>query len=347
MSKILFIRLDKIGDLVCTMCTDDHPSLKEDSKHWLISKGLEFIPEHAVPKRKYSSITKDRQGFRDLYEILKGEFFDASVSFQCPWWVHFLLFYFRIPIRVGVLSKWHSFLFLNAGLRQKRSHAEMHESDYNFQLVQILANKLHGTKMTPLPTPVLKMEAGKNEILLHKWHLKENGYFIIHPGMAGSALNWPQNRYVQFINSFHNAFPDVKIVMTGTLADSEYLDEILLRFEGRDFFLSLQGKVNTFELLSLLSSSAGILAPSTGVLHLAASLDVPSFGIFSPIKVQHPKRWAQRGVITKTYTPKVNCPAKHECLKEKCPHFNCMDDIDIFDDFKIEFEKLQTQRRQS
>ena len=80
MNRILFIRLDKIGDLVCTLCADDHPSLKEDSKHWLISKNLEFIPEHAVPKRKYSSLTKDWQGFKDLYQILKDSYFDASVD---------------------------------------------------------------------------------------------------------------------------------------------------------------------------------------------------------------------------------------------------------------------------
>ena len=129
--------------------------------------------------------------------------------------------------------------------------------------------------------------------------------------------------------------------MTGTTADSEYLDQILSRFEGKDFFLSLQGKVNSFELLSLLSSSAGILAPSTGVLHLAASLGVPSFGIFSPIKVQHPTRWAPRGQVTKTYLPTVQCPAKHHCLKEKCPHFNCMDTLDLFDDFKTDFDKTR------
>lgn len=343
MNKILFIRLDKIGDLVCTLCADDHPSLKEDSKYWLISKGLEFIPEHAVPKRNYSSLTKDWQGFKDLYEILKDGYFDASVSFQCPWWVHFLLFYFQVPIRVGVLSKWHSFLFLNAGVRQKRSHAELHESDYNFQLVKVLAEKLHGTKITSLSTPALKMEAGKNEILLHKWHLQDHSYFIIHPGMAGSSLNWPQNRYIKFISDFHGAYPDLKIVMTGTAADSEYLDQILSQLEGKDFFLSLQGKVNSFELLSLLSSSAGILAPSTGVLHLAASLGVPTFGIFSPIKVQHPIRWSPRGPINKTYLPHVHCPAKHHCLKQKCPHYNCMDSIDLFDDFKSEFDRLRQQ----
>ena len=143
--KILFIRLDKIGDLICTLCTDDHPSLKEYSKHWLIAKNLDYIPDHAVPKRIFSSISKDSGGFSELYHILKTNSFDASVSFQCPWWVHFLLFYFKIPIRVGVLSQWHSFLFLNAGIRQKRSQASKHEADYNFDLVNYLAKKLDPT----------------------------------------------------------------------------------------------------------------------------------------------------------------------------------------------------------
>ncbi|MBL7543880.1 MAG: glycosyltransferase family 9 protein [Bdellovibrionaceae bacterium] len=341
--RILFIRLDKIGDLICTLCSDDHPDLKEYSKDWLISKGLEFIPEHAVPKRRFATLTKNWEGFKDLFAYLKDHHFDASVSFQCPWWVHFLLFYFRIPIRVGVLSQWHSFLFLNAGIRQKRSQALHHEADYNFELVDTLAHKLKNDPSPRKPfsrkAPILQLEAGMNEILLHKWHLKPKSYFIVHPGMAGSSLNWPQDRYIDFIRSFHTAYPEIKIVMTGTIADSEYLDEILSRFEGQNFFLNLQGKLNSYELLSLLSSSQGILAPSTGVLHLAAALGIPTFGIFSPIKVQHPTRWAPRGKKTKTYMPPVKCPAHFECLKERCPHFNCMDQIDLFNDFKTEFEK--------
>lgn len=343
--RILFIRLDKIGDLVCTLCSDDHPDLKEYSKHWLISEGLEFIPDHAVPKREFSTLTKDKQGFFDLYYFLKANQFIASVSFQCPWWVHFLLFYFRVSIRVGVLSQWHSFLFLNQGLRQKRSKADYHESDYNFELVDYLAQKLKygkASRKTPLlKAPILKLSAGQNDLLLHKWHLKAKSYFIIHPGMAGSSLNWPQENYIQFVHSFHSLYPDTKIVMTGTANDAEYLDEILFRFEAKDFFVNLQGKVNSFELLSLLESSLGILAPSTGVLHLAASLGTPSFGIFSPIKVQRPTRWAPRGPFTKTYMPDVNCPAALECLGTHCPEFNCMAQLEFFSDFKKEFEKTR------
>jgi ADP-heptose:LPS heptosyltransferase len=231
---------------------------------------------------------------------------------------------------VGVRSQWHSFLFLNAGVRQKRSQADHHEADYNFELVDILAQKLKTgsyTRKSPMRTaPVLKLKAGTNDILLHKWHLKPGSYFIVHPGMAGSSLNWPQEKYINFITAFHLQYPDIKIVMTGTAADTPYLNRILNIYDGKDFFLNVQGKVTSYELLSLLGSSRGILAPSTGVLHLAASLGVPSFGIFSPIKVQRPTRWAPRGRFTRTYMPNTESP-------------DCMSKLDIFPDFKKDFEK--------
>lgn len=334
--KILFIRLDKIGDLVCTLCCDDHPNLKEYSKHWLISKGLEFIPEHAEPSRNYSSLTKDQNGFWDLYRFLKNNPFDASVSFQCPWWVHFLLFYFRIPIRVGVLSKWHSFLFLNTGLRQKRSKAEFHESDYNFQLTHLLAQKLNPATTIPIPpTPMLKLKAVNSEALLQKWNLRPNSYFIIHPGMAGSSLNWPQEKYIDFIQRFRAEFPELIVIVTGTPADTPYLDKIVSRFTGTHFFLNLQGQLKTLQLLGVLNESTGLLAPSTGVMHLAASLGVPTFGIFSPVKVQRPTRWAPRGRFTKTYMPAIDSSDSDEIAMAK---------LDIFPEFKIDFENSRRQR---
>lgn len=324
--KILFIRLDKIGDLVCTLCCDDHPDLAMCSKHWLISKGLEFIPEHALPKRSYSSLSKDRQGFKDLYQFLKTTSFDASISFQCPWWVHFLLFYFRIPIRVGVLSQWHSFLFLNVGLRQKRSQAAKHESDYNYDLVKLLVQKMKLIKTDPA-TPILKLIADGSNNVLKKWNLKEKSYFIVHPGMAGSSLNWPQERYIEFIHLFNLHYPLLKIVMTGTASDTIYLNQILAAVQVKDYFLNLQGQLNHEELLSLLSASSGLLAPSTGVMHLAASLGIPTFAIFSPIPVQGPIRWGPRGPRTHVY--KANDDGQDDCMSR----------LNLFPEFKTDFEK--------
>ncbi len=329
--KILLIRLDKIGDLICTLCTDDHPTLREYSTHWLIAKNLDYIPEHSAPKRVYSSISKDGAGFSDLYDILKTNSFAASVSFQSPWWVHFLLFYFKIPIRVGVLSQWHSFLFLNAGVRQKRSQASKHEADYNFDLVNHLAKKLDPESARLITdTPILKLQADPADSLLKKWGLSPGEYFVVHPGMAGSALNWPQSRYIEFIKLFHAQYPKIKLVMTGTASDHPYVNEIRTAYDSKSFFLSLQSELTSNELLSLLSASCGLLAPSTGVMHLAASLGVPTFGIYSPVKVQQPRRWGPRGPTTKTYQPSV--------AVENDP--DCMAKLELFTDFKSDFDKI-------
>ena len=41
-----------------------------------------------------------------------------------------------VPERIGRRSQWHSFLFVNLPIKQKRSRADRHESDFNFDLVE-------------------------------------------------------------------------------------------------------------------------------------------------------------------------------------------------------------------
>jgi ADP-heptose:LPS heptosyltransferase len=48
-----------------------------------------------------------------------------------------------------------------------------------------------------------------------------------------------------------------------------------------------------------------VIAPSTGVLHLAASLGTVSVGIYSPRRVEHPRRWGPKGIHTVYLVPQV------------------------------------------
>lgn len=385
--KLLFIRLDKIGDLVCTLPCDEHPwllaenastcpvtpstsnstaSLGPVEKFWIIQKGNEFILENSLPPRKYLVLdkSKPKESQQKLSDFLKENHFDAAFSFQSPWWVNWTLFKAKIPQRFGVLSQWHSFLFLNQGLRQKRSRAEKHEADYNFEIVDQGINHLHKlvNKLPPqksdeeetltLKTPILKMQAPDNDALLAKWHLTTDNYFVVHPGMAGSALNWQPSQYIEFIESYLKQFPKKTIVITGTPQDEAYLIDIKVHFANHNRVIVLQNQINTRELLTVLKNSSGLLAPSTGVLHLAASLGVPCYGIYSPIKVQHPQRWAARGERVFIFLPsflevapsspavtnsshststaesnRKNCPANFKCLKDNCPKYDCMKEV--------------------
>lgn len=305
--KVLLVRLDKIGDLICTLCVDQVSFLKDCEVQWVISKGLAFVPENADPKRAFIELSKDdwKNSLKALREFIRGFKPDIAVSFQAPWWVNYALWAEGVAVRAGVKSQWHSFLFLNLGLRQRRSHATMHEADYNKDLLA------YACKASPAieTTPILKLVAPSSPGLLEKYQLAPKEYLVVHPGMAGSALNWPVPNYLQLIAEVSQS---TQVVVTGTAADEPWLKEIKEKFKHTSRVLILQDKLSAKELMCILKNAKAVVVPSTGVAHIAASLGTPVLGIYSPVRVQHPRRWAARGDKVQIFMPKSQDPENVE-----------------------------------
>lgn len=322
MKKAVFIRLDKIGDLICTLPVDQIPFLKDWEITWVISKGLSFIPEHADPRRKYIEIDKNQPKVarRQLENLLRDVKPDVAISFQAPWWVQFILWKCKIAKRIGVLSKWDSFLFLNAGLRQKRSQALKHEADYNLELVK----QIDPAQITDVVTPILRLKADPQPEWLRELQLEPKKYVVVHPGMAGSALNWPTQYYIELIGQLKT---QEKVVLTGTAADEPWLKDIKAFYKNDPQVICLQNVLSSGQLLYVLEQANTVFAPSTGVIHMAASLGTRVYGFYSPIRVQTETRWGARGSDVHLHTPKVDCPAVHHCLGENCPKYPCMNKI--------------------
>lgn len=322
MKKAVFIRLDKIGDLICTLPVDQIPFLKDWEIIWVISKGLSFIPEHSEPRRRCVELNKSQpqEARKQLAALLKEFQPEVAVSFQGPWWVHYTLWKCKVAQRIGVLSKWDSFLFLNKGLRQKRSQAVQHEADYNLDLVK----QINPDLITDRDAPILQMKAAPQPELLQSYGLEPNKYMVVHPGMAGSALNWPIPFYIELIQNLSTHY---KIVLTGTPADEVWLKDIKEHFKNHPQVLSLQNKLQPRQLLYVLEQANTVFAPSTGVIHMAASLGTRVYGFYSPIRVQTETRWGARGSEAHLFTPQVDCPATHACLGDKCPAYPCMNRI--------------------
>lgn len=311
--RVLFVRMDRIGDLILTMPADQHPLFKNDEKYWFISRGLGFVPQNASPQRLFFEWNKSFSWsqFFEFFKKVRQIQPHISVSFHSPWWVTLALWLARVPQRVGVLSSWHSFLFLNRGLRQKRSRCENHELEYNHQLIQKTLAPQMATE-----TSHLQLTAPTTELSLPK------SYIVIHPGMAGSALNWPEAHYRDLILSL---VQKTNVVITGTATDRNILEPLKATLKNVQNILWLDEKLKPAQLLFVLKKAQSVFAPSTGVIHLAASLGVPTLGIYSPVVVQRALRWGPRGTNVKTWTPAVNCPGHFACLGTACPHFNCME----------------------
>jgi heptosyltransferase I len=316
--RILFVRLDRIGDLVLTLPVDS--AVRGADVDWWIPEHLGFVAMLAQPPRKAREVPRkiSISRFFDLVREVREVDYDAAVVFHAPWWVSLLLACARIPIRGGVRSQWHSFLFLNRTVRQKRSQAEFSELEYSYQLVE----KIFGLERTKRHSLKLHgVDAAARASLLSKIRLEDRGYFVVHPGMGGSALNWPTENYATLIRELAKDSP---VVITGTESDEPYLAPLrkLLGDESGVFWLD--GRLGGPELITILDGARAIVAPSTGVLHLAASTGRPTLGLFSPVRVQHPKRWGPQGDRVVTLLPDVVCPGELRCLGPVCPHYDCM-----------------------
>jgi len=328
MKKALFIRLDKIGDLIATLPVDQIPGIANYEIKWVIAEGLGLIAEHSQPKRNYLELsikkTDWQKSFSKLLHFLKSEKPDSVLIFYAPWWVSFACFLAGIPVRAGRISQWHSFLFLNHGIRQSRTEAKKHEANYNSDLVEDVY------KLPRSATPFLKITADENPHLLEKFHLEKNKYIVVHPGMFGSALNWPQNKYNELISEL---IKTTKVLISGTKNDERFLTDIKLKWQNHPQVCMTQDQLSMNELLSILKMAKAVIAPSTGVLHIATALGTKAVGIYSPIQVHHPRRWGPRGEDAKILLPEnlktEQCPAVKKCLTTACRFYPCMDTISV------------------
>lgn len=329
---VLFVRMDRLGDLVLTMGADSVFSETQKSSEvtssvdWWIAPNTGFIADHAVPRRRVREMKLKIQNseFKQLLKEVKARNYKTAVVFHAPWWVSVLLWLARIPNRVGVKSQWHTFLFLNKSVRQKRSLSEVSEYEYNLKLVESGLGLDEGSaSRAPLE---LAIDSGWQMETLADHSLEKNKYAVVHPGMSGSARNWPTSHYISWIGE---AAKKETVVVTGTASDESVLEPIRQALNGVKNVVWLDRKLSGPTLLHVLDGARVVLAPSTGVAHLAAALGRPVIGLYSPVKVQHPTRWGPQGPDVTVLVPDVECPGKKSCLGTQCELHDCMNRISL------------------
>jgi ADP-heptose:LPS heptosyltransferase len=318
--KILVVRTDRLGDLMMTL-----PCL--------------FYLRRVFPEAKI-----DLNCHRDFHELLEGlctelniglvssveTKYDACLFLQGSSRELWSIYQKRISHRVGLYSKPLSFLLLNGGLRQQRSQSGRNEAESNLELAELLAQKLghwvmvNESKMA-LPTNSRAQEKVQ-QILFERGVVKTDSFFIVHPGMRGSALNVSVETYLSLMNELESQGNKVVLSVGPAPRDLEIRDKIL---ELRPETLVISG-LSLRELAECFRLAKGVLAPSTGTLHLAHWVGIPTIGLFSPVRSQHPNRWAPWGgkVASILLLPKVNCPASTKCLGASCLSFDCMKKAD-------------------
>jgi len=196
----------------------------------------------------------------------------------------------RIPLRIGTSHRVFHWLTCNRLEHFSRRRSTLHEAQLNVRLarrflgpdIPSLAELSPLTRLVPrvpLPDSVAK-------------RLREDRFtLVLHPGSSGSAREWPLSHWTALARSLD---PDrLQLVVTGSASEGEALRGWLGELPHGT--ADLTGQLDLAQLVALLGRADGLIAASTGPLHVAAGVGIHALGLFASTPPIHPGRWAPLG----------------------------------------------------
>ena len=361
--RILVNRTDAIGDSILTSVIaklikekypDSHITFIVSPRCEPLFTGHPYIDEIMV----WEESVKGRiRNFFNFFLKIKKSKVSTYMYFGGSHTPSFIAWLLRVKIRGGLKSKPVSFLFLNKGIRQKRSLVEMHEADYNMHLLESLDIE-YDYSLRDKYQPIIGLQ--RKEISEAYQHfiqdVKDEGLIFkekiifIHPGMMGHTLNWAPKNYARIILRIENKSPNKYLfVISHTPGDKEYFSGVKIELEkneyekvrNRTYYFdgSIKGLRN---YMSVLARASLYIGPSTGTTHIANILAIKVVTLYSPIKVQSVLRWGpfnRDHSRTRVLVPDVICGEQFFCQGLDCPYYECMTKIEV-DDVVMESMEL-------
>jgi len=315
-NNIILSRTDSIGDVVLTLpMAGVLKELYPDCKITFLGRGY---------TKSIIETCKHIDGFLNWDEIkvqepeqkvnaLKDINADVIVHVFPDFGISSLSKRAKIPLRIGTSHRFFHFFNCNKLINLGRKNSEHHEAQLNLKLLKPLGAEdvypLEGipdyyglTKIKPLGTDLDRMLA--------------HDYFnlILHPTSKGSAREWGIENFKQLIEILPR--DKFKIFITGTKEDGDLIKDDLIN--KCPHIIDLTGKLDIDDLISFIAHADGIVAASTGPLHIAAALGKHALGIYAPMRPIHPGRWAPVGINASYFVLDKGCDSCRKNMNCKC-----------------------------
>lgn len=317
--RIILSRTDSIGDVILTL------PMAGVLKQYFPNSTIIFLgrtyTQPIVSKSKYvdefanwDEISRSKNPLKALKEINADTIIHVFPNEE----IARLARKAKITNRIGTGRRIYHLLNCNKKVFFSRRKSDLHEAQLNLKLliplginqsytVEELANFYGVENLQPL-----------REELQNKLG-KKNFNLILHPKSKGSAKEWGLNNFNRLID----LLPEDKfqIFITGTKEEGILIGDVL-PFQ-KENVTSLIGQLSLDELISFIAAADGLIAASTGPLHIAALTGINAIGLYSPKKPIHPGRWKPIGkkAIAMVKDPRcLKCAEGKEC--------DCISEID-------------------
>ena len=225
-----------------------------------------------------------------------------------------------IPWRIGATGRLYHWTTCNKLVKLSRKNSDLHEAQLNTKLLAPLGIlQKFSLEELGAATGMSRVQPLQDEFA----GLIDPGKFnlIFHPRSQGSAREWGLENFVRLIMLLPRE--QYKIFISGTAKERESLEPLFA--EAGHLVTDICGMMNLDQFIAFIKQCNGLVANSTGPLHIAAAMGIRAVGIYPPLRPMHPGRWQPLGPKATFLVKNTTCgdcrknPAACHCMREISP----------------------------
>lgn len=291
--RILVIRNDKLGDFM--LAWPALALLKQSIPDALITL---LVPSYT---RELAEVCPwADEVIQDPEELYKatGANFDAVLTLFSTGRIGWQVFKGRIPLRVAPATKLAQ-VFYNKRVVQRRSRSEKPEYVYNLELAELLIESL-GPEPVSISAPFwprdMQLRAEQRKKLADDLNINPaDEWFFVHAGSGGSANNLSTDQYTKLIKevsaNVDQGSGPVSWLLTCGPGEKERAEAISANLDTNIRVSVFESKAGLEKFADCLLCADLLIAGSTGPLHLAGAMNVPTVGFYPARRSATALRW--------------------------------------------------------
>ena len=234
-----------------------------------------------------------------------------------------------IPLRSGVWGRVYHWFHCNNRVWLSRARSTHHEAYLNLLLL---------SRLLQLPVP---SEADLKQHLVTWSGLRppnpspDNRTLVLHPYSRGNGREWPIAHFAELAQRMLD--DGWQPVLGGTAADAQAFAQHQHLFPAA--CENLMGHDSLAQYMQRIGHAAGLVAGSTGPLHIASAMGRSSVGIYAPKRLINTQRWGAIGPASTNL--QLPGPCDKACSNNDC---HCMRAIEPHQVWQALQNQLTIQR---
>lgn len=312
--KILIIRNDHIGDVclslpVCALLKNINENI---CIHFLISgyafdiaEGSDYI-DKIIVQNKNDSVD-------DI--IAKLEHYDVVLNLCSKSFNAELCGFIKAPVKIGFAYKLYNIFNMNTFVFTKRKNPPIHETDFCFEFLKLLFYFTDTLRDKAKSETKIRIDGATYNFVenyLSNLKINENKKIVaIHSGDNNSAFNISINRYIELAEMLERDFNIIFIFGPGEIGLFDFFKKSQI-----EKFYFVKGDLSLKQLCAFISKMNCLVSGSTGPMHIAGLMSIPTVTIFSNKPSHSFRKWSPINNIKRIIEPEIkyNEKTKNEIM---------------------------------